>query len=273
MTYYFETNTWPWWFDTFRKVHSEVDFSEAETSLIFILNTFEYTFPKPYQEFIVGLLQDTNSPPRAFVNLPWSLTERIINTALTDNKNKFSELITAIIKLASSKLGFKILPELATQQYLYRILRSPSLVNLGYYELVNLLLIELAKQFTTPLWRLYSTLLKNYNQLELSRPLSKGEIDVILTYSKEIEEQFIQNKENKKNREDVLNFGEMADEFITDQFEEELLKFINGEIVNLSIFPTSYSLRYFIKERITISNLFFVRLTEIVNEKKHQSPP
>ena len=271
LKFFFENETWPWWSYNYARVYGSFNLNDNNLSLLSLINNYQLLYPNQFNDFIINLFKKTDQSPKFLLNLTWPIVKIITDKSLPGIKNTFTKTVEGILKLFKNEMGLTISTELSTQQFIYKILRDKKLYSLGFNELINLLILEVAKNLTLPLWKAYSIIFKKHQELELPIPISKDEIESILIYNKEREDQFVNLKESIKFNIEVNDDSYNYIEFISDKHEEIILRYLEGENINLNIFPSPYAFRQFILDRLLNSDLFSSRLSGIILSQKNKA--
>ena len=271
LKFFFENETWPWWSYNYARVYGSFNLNDNNLSLLSLINNYQLLYPNQFNDFIINLFKKTDQSPKFLLNLTWPIVKIITDKSLPGIKNTFTKTVEGILKLFKNEMGLTISTELSTQQFVYKILRDKNLYSLGFNELINLLILEVAKNLTLPLWKAYSIIFKKHQELELPIPISKDEVESILIYNKEREDQFVNLKESIKFNIEVNDDSYNYIEFISDKHEEIILRYLEGENINLNIFPSPYAFKQFILERLLNSDLFSSRLSGIILSQKNKA--
>ena len=271
LKFFFENETWPWWSYNYARVYGSFNLNDNNLSLLSLINNYQLLYPNQFNDFIINLFKKTDQSPKFLLNLTWPIVKIITDKSLHGIKNTFTKTVEGILKLFKNEMGLTISTELSTQQFVYKILRDKNLYSLGFNELINLLILEVAKNLTLPLWKAYSIIFKKHQELELPIPISKDEIESILIYNKEREDQFVNLMESIKFNIEVNDDSYNYIEFISDKHEEIILRYLEGENINLNIFPSPYAFRQFILDRLLNSDLFSSRLSGIILSQKNKA--
>ena len=271
LKFFFENETWPWWSYNYARVYGSFNLNDNNLSLLSLINNYQLLYPNQFNDFIINLFKKTDQSPKFLLNLTWPIVKIITDKSLHGIKNTFTKTVEGILKLFKNEMGLTISTELSTQQFVYKILRDKNLYSLGFNELINLLILEVAKNLTLPLWKAYSIIFKKHQELELPIPISKDEIESILIYNKEREDQFVNLMESIKFNIEVNDDSYNYIEFISDKHEEIILRYLDGENINLNIFPSPFAFKQFILERLLNSDLFSSRLSGIILSQKNKA--
>ena len=271
LKFFFENETWPWWSYNYARVYGSFNLNDNNLSLLSLINNYQLLYPNQFNNFIINLFKKTDQSPKFLLNLTWPIVKIITDKSLPGIKNTFTKTVEGILKFFKNEMGLTISTELSTQQFVYKILRDKNLYSLGFNELINLLILEVAKNLTLPLWKAYSIIFKKHQELELPIPISKDEIESILIYNKEREEQFVNLMESIKFNIEVNDDSYNYIEFISDKHEEIILRYLDGENINLNIFPSPFAFKQFILERLLNSDLFSSRLSGIILSQKNKA--
>jgi len=271
LKFFFENETWPWWSYNYARVYGSFNLNDNNLSLLSLINNYQLLYPNKFNDFIINLFKKTDQSPKFLLNLTWPIVKIITDKSLPGIKNTFTKTVEGILKLFKNEMGLTISTELSTQQFAYKILRDKNLYSLGFNELINLLILEVAKNLALPLWKAYSIIFKKHQELELPNPISKDEVESILIYNKEREDQFVNLKESIKFNIEINDDSYNYLEFISDKHEEIILRYLEGENINLNIFPSPFAFKQFILDRLLNSDLFSSRLSGIILSQKNKA--
>jgi len=271
LKFFFENETWPWWSYNYARVYGSFNLNDNNLSLLSLINNYQLLYPNKFNDFIINLFKKTDQSPKFLLNLTWPIVKIITDKSLPGIKNTFTKTVEGILKLFKNEMGLTISTELSTQQFAYKILRDKNLYSLGFNELINLLILEVAKNLALPLWKAYSIIFKKHQELELPNPISKDEVESILIYNKEREDQFVNLKESIKFNIEINDDSYNYIEFISDKHEEIILRYLEGENINLNIFPSPFAFKQFILDRLLNSDLFSSRLSGIILSQKNKA--
>ena len=271
LKFFFENETWPWWSYNYARVYGSFNLNDNNLSLLSLINNYQLLYPNQFNDFIINLFKKTDQSPKFLLNLTWPIVKIITDKSLPGIKNTFTKTLEGILKLFKNEMRLTISTELSTQQFVYKILRDKNLYSLGFNELINLLILEVAKNLKLPLWKAYSIIFKKRKELELPNPISKVELESILIYNKEREDQFVNLMESIKFNIEVNDDSYNYIEFISDKHEEIILRYLDGENINLNIFPSPFAFKQFILERLLNSDLFSSRLSGIILSQKNKA--
>ena len=255
LDYLFEYHSWPWWGNlyskTYREINAETSWEKAVESVV---QNFDVTYPAFFIGFTRSFINANSKPSLIFSKLNWELSKKILDKALPFFKNSLSDTLEATLEIISRHEKSALEASIITQQLIFFIIDQKKEERSDFKELVNAIITTIAVKLNTPLWEIYSILIKNYKSLELKYELTKEEATTLFAYHETLEDQYVKESQAVQNTSDPIlkNISEIN--FISGEDEILLLNHISGTDSVLKTFPSAWALGQFIVERLKNSS-------------------